>query len=173
MCCNLLIQFSCYTYCYYCINIHICTHSVRYQIWKSFTEHFRRRRSDYHNCIRSHCWSRHYFWIASNSTYSLWWDNTCSLLHEEFLCLLVEDYDNHTVEAVLAAGQQTASINIATIDDVVVEQAEYFNLMIKDVLTLPKGSVQVMEPNSSLITIVNNDGNLWTGITISVTFYTL
>ena len=77
------------------------------------------------------------------------------------------------MEAVLAAGQQTASINIATIDDVVVEQAEYFNLMIKDVLTLPKGSVQVMEPNSSLITIVNNDGNLWTGITISVTFYTL
>ena len=60
----------------------------------------------------------------------------------------------------LAAGQQTASINIATIDDVVVEQAESFNLMIKDVLTLPKGSVQIMEPNSSLITIVNNDGNI-------------
>ena len=76
-----------------------------------------------------------------------------------YVTLLVKDYGNSTLETVLAAGQQTAPINISTLDDKIVEKTESFNLMIEDILTLPKVSVHIMEPSSSLVRIANNDGN--------------
>jgi len=70
--------------------------------------------------------------------------------------LIVKDF---MLEAELAAGQQTASINITTLDDEIVEQNESFTLMIESILTPPKVSVHIVEPSSSLVRITNNDGN--------------
>jgi len=81
------------------------------------------------------------------------------LVLNSHVILIVQDFDNSTLEAILAAGKQTTSINITTLDDEIVELTESFMLIIESILTPPKVSVHIIEPSSSLVRIANNDGN--------------
>ena len=70
----------------------------------------------------------------------------------------VNDYHyNNSISAVLISGQWNTSINISTVDDNIVELNESFILRIEQVLA-QSISTEVLQPNSTLIEIIDNDG---------------
>ena len=74
---------------------------------------------------------------------------------------LVHDfYYNNSLSAVLVAGQLNASVDISTVDDNIVELNESMILRIGQVSTATSilNFVEVLQPNSTLIEIIDSDG---------------
>ena len=69
-------------------------------------------------------------------------------------------YYNNSISAVLVSGQWNTSINISTVDDNIVELNESSILRIKQVSATQSVFTEVMQPNSTLIEIIDNDGTI-------------
>ena len=69
-------------------------------------------------------------------------------------------YYNNSISAVLVSGQQNTSINISTVDDNIIELNESLILRIGQVLATQSIFTEVMQPNSTLIEIIDNDGSV-------------
>ena len=75
--------------------------------------------------------------------------------------LLVDDYYyNNSLGAVLVAGQLNTSVDITTMDDNIVELNESMMIRIEQVLTTQDILIEVIQPNSTLIEIFDNDGTI-------------
>ena len=75
--------------------------------------------------------------------------------------LLVDDYYyNNSLGAVLVAGQLNTSVDITTMDDNIVELNESMMIRIEQVLTTQDILIEVIQPNSTLIEIIDNDGTI-------------
>ena len=73
---------------------------------------------------------------------------------------LVNDYYyNDSISTVLVSGQWNTSVNISTVDDNILELNESFILRIEQVSTTSIFT-QTVQPNSTLIEIIDNDGTL-------------
>ena len=74
---------------------------------------------------------------------------------------LVNDYYyNDSISTVLVSGQWNTSVNVSTVDDNIVELNESFILRIEQVLTTTSIFTQTVQPNSTLIEIIDNDGTV-------------
>ena len=69
-------------------------------------------------------------------------------------------YYNNSISAILVSGQRNTSINISTVDDNIVELNESLILRIGQVLATQSIFTEVMQPNSTLIEIIDNDGSV-------------
>ena len=58
------------------------------------------------------------------------------------------------------SGQWNISVNISTVDDNIVELNESFILRIEQVLTTTSTFTQTVQPSSTLIEIIDNDGTV-------------
>ena len=58
------------------------------------------------------------------------------------------------------SGQWNTSVNISTVDDNIVELNESFILRIDQVSTTTSIFTQTVQPNSTLIEIIDNDGTV-------------
>ena len=67
-------------------------------------------------------------------------------------------YYNDSISTVLVSGQWNTSVNISTVDDNIVELNESFILRIEQVSTTTSIFTQTVQPNSTLIEIIDNDG---------------
>ena len=75
--------------------------------------------------------------------------------------LLVNDYySNNSLSAVLIAGQLNTSVDITTMDDNIVELNESMIIRIEQVLMTQDILIEVIQPNSTLIEIIDNDGTI-------------
>ena len=77
------------------------------------------------------------------------------------MLILVDDYYyNDSITAVLVSGQWNTSVNISTVDDNIVELNESLILRIERVLATQIILTEVMQPNSTLLEIIDNDGTV-------------
>ena len=58
------------------------------------------------------------------------------------------------------SGQWNTSVNISTVDDNIVELKESFILRVEQVLTTTSIFTQTVQPSSTLIEIIDNDGTV-------------
>ena len=78
------------------------------------------------------------------------------------IIILGSDYYNNSISAVLVSGRNSTSVIISTVDDNVIELNESLILRIEQVLST-RGIInftEVMQPNSTLIEIIDNDGTI-------------
>lgn len=68
-------------------------------------------------------------------------------------------YYNNSINTVLVSGQRNTSVNIPTVDDNIVELNESLILRIEKLL-LTNIFTQIVQPNSILIEIIDNDGTV-------------
>ena len=75
--------------------------------------------------------------------------------------LLVNDYYyNNSLSAILVAGQLNTSVDISIVDDNIVELNESMIIRIEQVLTTQDILIEVIQPNSTFIEIIDNDGTI-------------
>ena len=79
-----------------------------------------------------------------------------------WLFLVNDYYYNNSLSAVLVAGQLNTSVDIPTVDDNIVELNESMIIRIEQVLTATSllNFVEVLQPNSTLIEIIDSDGTI-------------
>ena len=75
-------------------------------------------------------------------------------------CVGEDYYHNDTMEIALEPGQQVGDVNIVTVDDEVVELNKSLTVRIGSIVVSESIDVQIGRPNSILIDIIDNDGNI-------------
>jgi len=75
-------------------------------------------------------------------------------------CIGEDYYHKDTLEIILEPGQQVGHVDIATVDDEVVELNKSLTVRIGHIVVSEGIDVQIGQPNSSLIEIIDNDGNI-------------
>ena len=79
-----------------------------------------------------------------------------------WLFLVNDYYYNNSLSAVLVAGHLNTSVDIPAVDDNIVELNESMIIRIEQVLTATSllNFVEVLQPNSTLIEIIDSDGTI-------------